>query len=92
MAVRYAQFLGILFDSSHNCDLGKTMAGVGESGPSACGRGSFLPGAEEQGQGPHDLGDFDLSDIVNGLGNIGDLVDWPGPLGMFGGLGFLPNG
>lgn len=56
----------------------------------------FRPAPEEQGQTtPYvdALADFDLPDIVNGLGNIGDLVDWSdGPFGMFGALGFLQNG
>lgn len=95
MAVRYAQFLGILLDSSCHSSRADTPAGLGEGGPSAYGRGVFRPAAETQGQAtPYTaaLEGFDLPDIVNELGNIGDLADWSdGPFGMFG-VGFFQNG
>lgn len=96
MAVRYAQFLGILLDSSYHSSRAEIPAGAGEGSPSVYGSGGFQPEAQEQGQATAyvgALGGFDLPDIVNELGNIGDLVDWSdGPFGMFGALGFLQNG
>lgn len=96
MAVRYAQFLEIFLDSSYHSSRAETPARVRDGGSSTHGRGGFHPEAEEQGQSTSyvgGLGDFDLPDFVNGLGNIGDLVDWSdGPFGVFGALGFLQNG
>lgn len=43
--------------------------------------------------GLSNLGDVDLPDIINRLGNIGDLVDWSDRLfGLFGSLRFLQTG
>ena len=87
MAVRYAQFLEILLDASG------APAGPGAATPAhpssgvgptdAEGRGDVMPCMAS-------LDDFDLPDIVSGLGNIGELVDWSdGPYGVFNVMGLL---
>ena len=84
MAVRYAQFLEILLDASsprRPTAPAHPRSGLGPI--DAGGRGDVAPYMAS-------LDEFDLPDIVSGLGNIGELIDLSdGPYGVFSVMGLL---
>ncbi|KAH6663274.1 hypothetical protein F5X68DRAFT_177918 [Plectosphaerella plurivora] len=98
MAIRYARFLEIILTSSHHFSRAETPTGGVNEG--AAGEAGDVFSAADGAGGDlgttlymSSLADLNMPDLVHDLGNIGDLVDWPGgPFGMFGGVGFLPPG
>lgn len=98
MANRYARFLDIMLNSSYH------LSHADSQSPGRTGQGQELSAAMRSGGfGQPDVGaartfmsssmnDFGPADIANGLGNIGDLVDWSdGSFGILGAIGLLPN-
>ncbi|KAL0929746.1 uncharacterized protein CTRU02_215389 [Colletotrichum truncatum] len=95
MAVRYARFLEVLLDSSHYSSRADTPAGVQGEQSTSVRDGLGISDMESHSDTTRYMmmpNDSDLTDVLNELGNVGDLVNWAeDPFGRLEEMGFLPN-